>query len=98
MNRRYTDDAGKLRCMKCDGYVVASKRCKKCHNRKRAEAAAVQEVAEAAAREERQRCRSTQERAWRTRVLRRYTKNVLVRHGAERIAFMEGDPISGMFR
>ena len=95
---RYTDGAGKLRCMKCDGYAITGKPCKKCLNRKKAERAAAQEVEDAAAREARRRAASAQARAWRTRELRRYTNRVLAKQGAERIAFMERNPISEMFR
>ena len=98
MSRRYTDDDCRLRCRACDSYVKAGKRCGQCHNRKKAAAAAVQQVADEAAREERRRQRSARRQSWRTRQLRSYTGRVLAMRGAERLAFMEGNPVSGLFR
>lgn len=99
--KTYTDDDGRRRCHDCDGYVAARARtCQRCINR--AEAAADAQAAELAEAEriEAQRAESAQAGAWRRNMLARHISRLLATKSgsAERIAFIDDNPIAGIFR
>ena len=96
MSCRYEDSTGRLRCRKCNGYVINGERCKKCRNRKRAarEAAKAEEKHQLHLAKKEEESRNIA--AWRDGQINWYKNEVLSRKGAERIKFFERHPLANI--
>lgn len=93
MDCRYEDSTGRIRCRKCNGYVVNGERCKKCRNRKRAARESAQAEEKHQLHLAKQEEEGRVETWWRDAQVNWYKNEVLSREGAERIRFFKMHPL-----